>query len=129
MSQRWVNQARRIRLWTVVMAVARARKNSVQGRRRSVLRRSLPQLFRSTGSAWCLAFTGWGGELAACRKFAPTARNYTASKLMSQFGLRVSEACGLDLDDIKWHRGRFGKLHVRYGKGARRSGPPERWCR
>ncbi|MFJ3423054.1 hypothetical protein ACIPN8_42810 [Streptomyces sp. NPDC086082] len=48
---------------------------------------------------------------------------------MSQFGLRVSEACGLDLDDIKWHWGRFGKLHVRYGKGARRSGPPERWCR
>ncbi|MCX4766953.1 hypothetical protein OG562_39510 [Streptomyces sp. NBC_01275] len=27
-------------------------------------------------------FTGWGGELATCRKFAPTARNYTASKLM-----------------------------------------------
>ncbi len=71
-------------------------------------------------------FTGWGGELATCRKFAPTARNYTASKLMSQVGLRVSEACGLDLDDIKWHLGRFGKLHVRYGKGARGSGPRER---
>ncbi|MGW3423609.1 hypothetical protein [Streptomyces phaeochromogenes] len=28
-------------------------------------------------------FTGWGGELATCRKFAPTARNYAASKLMS----------------------------------------------
>ncbi|MFE4755579.1 hypothetical protein ACFRIB_35980 [Streptomyces mirabilis] len=39
-------------------------------------------------------FTGWGGELATCRKFAPTARNSTASKLMSQVGLRVSEACG-----------------------------------
>lgn len=42
-------------------------------------------------------FTGWGGELATCRKFAPTARNYTAAKLMSHVGLRVSEACGLDL--------------------------------
>jgi integrase len=71
-------------------------------------------------------FTGWGGELATCRKFAPTARNYTASKLMSQVGLRVSEACGLDLDDIKWDLGRFGKLHVRHGKGARGSGPRER---
>ncbi|MEV6358145.1 tyrosine-type recombinase/integrase [Streptomyces hydrogenans] len=71
-------------------------------------------------------FTGWGGELATCRKFAPTARNYTASKLMSQVGLRVSEACGLDLDDIKWNLGRFGKLHVRLGKGARGSGPRER---
>ncbi|WP_407285000.1 hypothetical protein [Streptomyces sp. BP-8] len=49
-------------------------------------------------------FTGWGGELATCRKFAPTARNYTASKLMSQVGLRVSEACGLDLDDITHRR-------------------------
>jgi hypothetical protein len=35
-------------------------------------------------------FTGWGGELATCRKFAPTARNYTASKLMSQVGLSLS---------------------------------------
>ncbi|MFJ2582846.1 site-specific integrase [Kitasatospora aureofaciens] len=73
-----------------------------------------------------LLFAGWGGELASCRKFAPTARNYTAAKLMSQVGLRVSEACGLDLTDIKWNLGRFGKLHVRLGKGARGSGPRER---
>ncbi|MFE7973980.1 hypothetical protein [Streptomyces shenzhenensis] len=71
-------------------------------------------------------FTGWGGEPATWRKFAPTARNYTASKLVSQVVLRVSEACGLDLDDIKWDLGRFGKLHVRHGKGARGSGPRER---
>lgn len=71
-------------------------------------------------------FAGWGGELATCRKFAPTARNYTASELMSQVGLRVSEACKLDLTDIKWDLGRFGKLHVRHGKGARGSGPRER---
>ncbi|MFI5887882.1 hypothetical protein [Streptomyces sp. NPDC051554] len=38
----------------------------------------------------------------------------------------MSEACGLDLDDIKWDLGRFGKLHVRHGKGARGSGPRER---
>ncbi|TJZ96082.1 site-specific integrase [Actinacidiphila oryziradicis] len=68
-------------------------------------------------------FTGWAGELATCRKFAPTARNYTASKLMSEVGLRVNEACRLDLDDIKWDLGPFGKLHVRYGKGKRGSGP------
>lgn len=68
----------------------------------------------------------WGGELATCRKCGPTARNYTASKLMSQVGLRVSEASKLDLTDIKWDLGRFGKLHVRHGKGARGSGPRER---
>ncbi|MFI6585525.1 tyrosine-type recombinase/integrase [Embleya sp. NPDC050493] len=65
-------------------------------------------------------------DLASCRKFAPTARNYTAAKLMSDVGLRVNEACRLDLADIKWDQGRFGKLHVRYGKGKRGSGPRER---
>ncbi|MET9324603.1 site-specific integrase [Streptomyces sp. NPDC003038] len=45
---------------------------------------------------------------------------------MSQVGLWASEACKLDLADIKWELGRFGKLHVRPGKGARGSGPRER---
>ena len=65
-------------------------------------------------------------DLATCRKFAPTARNYTAARLMADVGLRVNEARNLDLADIKWDLGRFGKLHVRYGKGARGSGPRER---
>jgi integrase len=42
-------------------------------------------------------FTGWREELATCRKFAPAARNYTAARLMSEVGLRVNEACKLDL--------------------------------
>ncbi len=71
-------------------------------------------------------FAGWRGELATCRKFAPAARNYTACKLMADVGLRVNEACRLDLADVKWDLGRFGKLHVRHGKGARGSGPRER---
>ena len=71
-------------------------------------------------------FAGWRGELATCRKFAPAARNYAACRLMAQVGLRVNEACQLDLADIKWDLGRFGKLHVRHGKGARGSGPRER---
>jgi len=29
----------------------------------------------------------------------------------------------LDLDDVRWELGRFGKLNVRHGKGARRTGP------
>ncbi|MFE9370059.1 hypothetical protein ACFYM2_09830 [Streptomyces sp. NPDC006711] len=63
-------------------------------------------------------FTAWRAELATCRKSAPTIRNHAASKPLSQVGLRVSEACGLDLDDIKWDLGRFGKLHVRHGRRA-----------
>lgn len=71
-------------------------------------------------------FTGWSDELATCRKFAPIARNYAAARLMAEVGLRVNEICGLDLADIKWELGRFGKLHVRFGKGSRGSGPRER---
>jgi integrase/recombinase XerD len=71
-------------------------------------------------------FAGWAQELATCRKFAPSARNYTAARLMADVGLRVNELRRLDLADIKWELGRFGKLHVRHGKGAHRSGPRER---
>jgi len=71
-------------------------------------------------------FASWAAELASCRKFAPSARNYTAAKLMAEVGLRVNEVRHLDLADVKWELGLFGKLHVRHGKGARGSGPRER---
>lgn len=71
-------------------------------------------------------FSGWAAELETCRKFAPAARNYTAAKLMTDVGLRVNEARNLDLADIRWELGPFGKLHVRMGKGARGSGPRQR---
>ena len=74
-------------------------------------------------------FAGWREELATCRKFAPAARNYAAAKLMADAGLRVNEARCLDLADVTWELGRFGTLLVRPGKGARGSGPRERWCR
>jgi site-specific recombinase XerD len=73
-----------------------------------------------------LLFAGWRQELATCRKYGPAARNYAASRLMAEVGLRVNEASHLDLNDVKWELGRFGKLHVRKGKGARGSGPRER---
>ena len=71
-------------------------------------------------------FAGWRGELMSCRKFAPAARNYTAARLIADVGLRVNETRCLDLADIKWELGRFGKTHVRCGKGACGSGPRER---
>ena len=73
-----------------------------------------------------LLFAGWRGELATCRKFAPAARNYAAARLEADVGLRVNEACLLDLDDVRWELGRFGKLNVRHGKGSRRRGPKPR---
>ena len=71
-------------------------------------------------------FTGWRDELASCRKFAPMARNYAAARLMADVGPRVNEVRHLDLADVKWDLGRFGKLHVRHGKGSCGSGPRAR---
>jgi len=71
-------------------------------------------------------FAGWREELATCRKFAPAARNYAAARLAADVGLRINEARMLDLDDVRWELGRFGKLNVRHGKGSRRRGPKPR---
>jgi site-specific recombinase XerD len=94
--------------------------NKPRGRKQAALR--IPP----TDAEIRILFAGWRQELVGCRKFAPSARNYIAAKLMSQVGLRVNEACTLDLADVKWELGRLGKLHVRVGKGARGSGPRER---
>src|SRR5437763_715462 len=56
------------------------------------------------------------------------ARNYAAARLEADVGLRVNEIRMLDLD-VRWKLGRFGKLNVRHGKGARRCGPSRGWCR
>jgi integrase len=71
-------------------------------------------------------FAGWREELVTCRKFAPAARNYAVARLAADVGLRINEARMLDLDDVRWELGRFGKLNVRYGKGSRRKGPKPR---
>jgi integrase/recombinase XerD len=71
-------------------------------------------------------FAGWRQDLASCRKFAPAARNYTAARLMAEVAPRVNEVVHMDLADVKWELGRFGKIHIRMGKGARGSGPRER---
>lgn len=94
--------------------------NKPRGRKQAALR--IPP----TDDEVAALFAGWREELLTCRKFAPTARNFVAAKLMSEVGLRVNEARSLDLADVKWDLGRFGKLHVRIGKGARGSGPRER---
>jgi site-specific recombinase XerD len=71
-------------------------------------------------------FTGWRAELATTRKFAPAARNYIVCRLAADIGLRINELHMLDLDDVRWELGTFGKLNVRHGKGSRRLGPKPR---
>ena len=56
----------------------------------------------------------------------PVARNYAVARLAADVGLRINEARMLDLDDVRWELGRFGKLNARHGKGSRRRGPKAR---
>ncbi|MGW0664572.1 tyrosine-type recombinase/integrase [Streptodolium elevatio] len=63
-------------------------------------------------------FGGWRDDLESARKYAPTVRSYTAMRLTSMIGPRVSELCLADVSDIHWHLGRFGKILLK-GKGTR----------
>ncbi|EHR59190.1 tyrosine-type recombinase/integrase [Saccharomonospora cyanea] len=71
-------------------------------------------------------FDGWREDLLICRKFTPAARNYMVARLLADVGLRINEARMLNLGDVRWELGRFGKLNVRHGKGSRRKGPRQR---
>jgi integrase/recombinase XerD len=74
------------------------------------------------------AFFGFLRErLATCRKFAPAARDDALVRTLYHAGLRAEEAVSLEVADLHFTRGPFGKLHVRYGKAARGSGPRPRW--
>ena len=61
------------------------------------------------------------------RKWAPAARDYALFRTLFHAGLRAAEAASLEVRDVHFERGPFGKLHVRVGKGARGSGPRPRW--
>jgi site-specific recombinase XerD len=66
-------------------------------------------------------------RIATARKYAPAARDYALFRTLYHVGLRSEEASLLERADVHFGRGPFGKLHVRFGKGARTSGPRPRW--
>ena len=67
------------------------------------------------------------GRIVTARKYAPAARDYAMFRMLYHAGLRTEEAVMLDRSDVHFGRGPFGKLHVRFGKGAKTSGPRPRW--
>jgi site-specific recombinase XerD len=71
-------------------------------------------------------FTGWGNALPDQRKYLPSARDYVAASLWRRVGLRLNETVMLDLRDWRPDLGEHGKLHVRFGKGAKGRGPKTR---
>lgn len=68
-------------------------------------------------------FTSWGEALPQVRKYLPAARDYLAASLWRRVGLRINETLMLDMRDWLPDLGEHGKLHVRFGKGARGRGP------
>jgi len=62
-------------------------------------------------------------RVATARKYGPAARDYALFRTLYHAGIRCEEAVLLDAADAHFSRGPFGKLHVRFGKGARTSGP------
>ncbi len=57
-------------------------------------------------------------RIASARKYAPAARDYALFRTLYHAGLRSEEAARQDCPDVHFSRGPFGKLHVRFGKGA-----------
>jgi site-specific recombinase XerD len=66
-------------------------------------------------------------RIATARVFAAAGRDYALFRTLYHAGLRTEEAVMLDVADLHFDRGPFGKIHVRYGKAAKGSGPRPRW--
>ncbi len=66
-------------------------------------------------------------RVATARKYAPAARDYALFRTLFHAGLRADESVSLERSDVHFARRPFGKLHVRFGKGAKTSGPRPRW--
>jgi integrase/recombinase XerD len=66
-------------------------------------------------------------RIATARKYGAAGRDYALFRTLYLAGLRAEEAASLDRSDVHFGRGPFGKVHVRFGKGAKTSGPRPRW--
>ena len=66
-------------------------------------------------------------RIATARKYGAAGRDYALFRTLYLAGLRAEEASSLDRGDVHFGRGPFGKIHVRFGKGAKTSGPRPRW--
>lgn len=65
-------------------------------------------------------------RIATARVFAAAGRAYALFRTLYHAGLQTEEAVMLDVADLYFDRGPFGKIHVRYGKATKGSGPRPR---
>ena len=66
-------------------------------------------------------------RVGSARVFAAAGRDYALFRTLYHAGLRSEEAVMLDIADLHFPRGPFGKIHVRFGKATKGSGPRPRW--
>lgn len=70
-------------------------------------------------------FGRWRADLPQARKPMVACRDYVMAKVAYISGVRVTELCGVQIGDIHWELGQWGRFVVN-GKGARGSGPRQR---
>jgi len=70
-------------------------------------------------------FSRWRADLPQARKPMVAGRDYVMAKLAYISGVRVTELCGIQIGDVHWELGQWGRFIVN-GKGARGSGPRQR---
>lgn len=73
-------------------------------------------------------FSAWKKDLSEARKFAIAARDYAMARVTYATGLRAAELCNIRMRDLAWDMGDWGRIFVSEGKGARGSGPRQRWA-
>lgn len=66
-------------------------------------------------------------RVGSARKYGVAGRDYALFRTLYLAGVRAEESSMLDVADLHFGRGPFGKIHVRFGKGAKTSGPRPRW--
>lgn len=66
-------------------------------------------------------------RITTARKYGPVARDYALFRTLYHGELHSEEAAPLEIPDVHFGGGPFGKLHVRFGKAAHTSGPRPRW--
>ncbi|MFE6946032.1 tyrosine-type recombinase/integrase [Streptomyces chartreusis] len=73
-------------------------------------------------------FAAWRSGLPGERgsRFLTAARDYVAASLWRRVGLRINETVRLQVGDWYPRVGACGVLHIRWGKGAKGSGPRQR---
>lgn len=70
-------------------------------------------------------FASWRTALDTARKPVIARRDYVMAKLAYLSGVRAAELCGVQMGDVHWESGQWGRFLVA-GKGARGSGPRPR---